>query len=170
MKRLLGAGFALLVSQSAEARKPEDVFKRQIVIVGKRVPMKFSSAEAMISFFRGNRKEHVWPDKEGKWKLEYMSFFAEPLQDFLVTVKFYDVTLGAKRMVQAYDENTVERGLRTLYGSIVLEKPDFEPNHKYRMVVTSRGRTLAETDLWLRGQGEKFSGKVEFSDQETKEP
>lgn len=168
--KIVALGFAVLASASGWARKPEDVFKKQVVIVGKRVPMRFSSPDAMISFFKNNRKEHIWPEKDGPWKFEFMSFFAQPLEDFVVTVKFYDITEGGPRFVQAYDENTTERGLRTLHSSITLAKPDFQPNRKYKLLVTARGQKLAETTFVLRGEGQKFSGKVEFSDEETKDP
>lgn len=161
---------SLVTSSVVQARKPEDVFRKQVMIVGKRVPFRFSSGENMISFFKSNRKEHIWPTKEGKWTFEFMSFFSEPLQDFVVTVKFYDVSDGNKRFVQAYDENAAERGLRTLHSSITLEKPEFQPNRRYQIAVTNRGQVLAQATFMLRGEGEKHSGKVEFSDEETKGP
>ncbi|MEK6607039.1 MAG: hypothetical protein AABZ30_05195 [Myxococcota bacterium] len=160
----------LLAAHEALARKPEDAFKRQVVITTKRFPMRFASASAMESFLRSNRKEHIWPEKDGTWKFEFMSFFAEPLEDFMVTVKLFDVTGSERRQVTAYDENTGERGLRSLHSSITLEKPEFQPNRRYELVVTNRGRVLAQTKFVLRGQGEKYSGKVEFSDEETRDP
>jgi len=158
----------LLAGGSAWAKKPEDVFRKQIVVSAKRFPMRFSSDGAMVSFLRDNRKKELWPEKDGTWKFEFMCFFASPLNDLQVSVKFFDLTEGNKRFVNAYDQFTSERGQRILASNIVLEKPQFNVNRKYRMVVTNRGQELAETTFVLRGQGPNFSGKVEFSDEETR--
>ena len=167
MRTTLAAAL-LLVAAPASAKKAEDVFKGQIVLSGKRFPMRFSSDNAMVSFLRDNRKKELWPDKEGVWKFEFMCFFDKPLNDFQVSVKFFDLTEGDKRFVTAYEENTSERGQRILASSLVLEKPQFTVNRKYRMVVFNRGRELAQTTFTLRGQGPNFSGKVEFSEEETR--
>ena len=36
------------------------------------------------------------------------------------------------------------------------------------MTIESRGRTIATTQFWLLGKGTQYSGKVEFSDADTK--
>jgi hypothetical protein len=157
----------LLATVPAWAKKPQDVFRKQIVVSAKRFPMRFSSDSAMISFLRQHRKKEIWPEKDGTWKFEFMCFFADPLNDLQVSVKFFDLTEGNKRFVNAFDQFTSERGQRILASSIVLEKPQFGANRKYRMIVSNRGRELAETTFTLRGEGPKHSGKVEFSDEET---
>ena len=37
------------------------------------------------------------------------------------------------------------------------------------MTMQSGTRVIAETTFWLRGKGPKYSGKVEFSDEEAKQ-
>jgi hypothetical protein len=168
MKTILAAAL-VCAATPALAKKPEDLFKHQIVVSSRRFPMRFSSDSAMVSFLRDNRKKDVWPEKDGSWKFEFMCFFDSPLNDLQVSVKFFDLTEGDKRFVNAYDQFTSQRGQRVLASSIVLEKPQFGANRKYRMVVSNRGRELAETTFTLRGQGPNFSGKVEFSDEETRQ-
>jgi hypothetical protein len=168
MRFLLALVLLMSAAIPAEARKPEDVYKRQIIVSGKRFPMRFNSDNAMVAFLRDHRKKELWPDKDGAWKFEFMCFFEKPLNDLQVSVKFFDLTDGEKRFVNAYDQYTSERGQRILASSLVLEKPQFGVNRKYRMVVLNRGRELAETTFTLRGQGPNFSGKVEFSDEETR--
>jgi len=158
----------LLPATSSWARAPEDVFKKQVVITTRRLPMRFASASAMTAFLRKHRKKEVWPDKEGKWKFEIACFFAKPLNDLQVNVKFYDTTEGNQRFVIAYDQFTSDRGQRVLVSSLTLEKPQFAPNREYKMVVSNRGRSLASTTFKLRGEGKKHSGKVEFSDEEVR--
>ena len=166
--RWIVAAALLVTAFPASARKPEDVFKRQIIVSGRRFPMRFNSDNAMVSFLRDNRKKELWPDKDGVWKFEFMCFFESPLNDLQVSVKFFDLTEGDKRFVNAYDQYTSERGQRILASSLALEKPQFAVNRKYRMVVLNRGRELAETTFTLRGQGPNHSGKVEFSEEETR--
>jgi len=156
----------LLPASASWARRPEDVFQRQIVITTQRFPMRFSSEGAMTSFLKKHRKKDLWPKKDGTWQFEFMCFFATPLNDLQVNVKFFDLTEGNKRFVNAYDQFTSDRGQRILVSSLSLEKPQFAPNRKYEMVVSNRGRSLASTTFTLRGEGPNYSGKVEFSDQE----
>ena len=56
-----------------------------------------------------------------------------------------------------------------LFNSIEFDKEDFEMNKKYRLVVQYRGKSLAFTDITLRGEGPKYSGKVEFTEEEAKQ-
>ena len=113
----------------------------------------------------------MWP-KEQKgndhavWKLEYIAFFSKPLNDYEVTVKFYDVTGGGQRYVAGDAQMTRDKASRIFASDIEVAKPEFEVNHRYLMAVEKQGRRIATTMFWLRGQYENFTGKVEFSDEE----
>ncbi len=157
------------------AAKAEDVFKGKVIITKNRLPTRFPSAGAFISALQKARTDKVWPKEEkgndhAVWDLVYFAFFAQPLNDNEVTVKFYDVTGGRQRFVAGDEQFTRERGSRIFASSIILAKPDFETNHKYLMTVDSGRRTLATTSFWLRGKGPRYDGKVEFSDEETRRP
>lgn len=156
-----------------EAAKPEDVFKRQIIITKERLPSHFKSAAAFIAAVRKAKTDKIWPTEEkgndhAVWNLEYIAFFAEPLNDSEVTVKFYDVTGGTQRYVAGDEQYTRERGTRTFASNIVLSKPEFETNRRYLMTIDSGRRTIATTTFWLRGKGPNYSGKVEFTDDEAR--
>jgi hypothetical protein len=176
-KRLaLGLGlclaFLVVAARPSEAAKPEDVFKGKIIITKNRLPMKFSSQGAFISALQKGKIDKIWPTEEkgetGKWNLEYIAFFAQPLDDSEIQVKFYDITGGDKKYVAGDPQMTRERGSRIFGASIELSKPEFDVRKHYMMTIESRSRTLATTTFWLLGKGASYSGKVEFSDADAK--
>ena len=164
----------VLFSSGAEAAKPEDVFKGKIVITEKRLPSRFPSQGAFIQAVRRASTDRIWPIEEkgndhAVWKFEYIAFFAKPLNDNEITVKFWQIGMGSPRFVAADEQYTRERGTRIFSAAITVAKPEFETNKQYRMVLQSGRRIIAETMFWLRGKGPKYSGKVEFSDEEAKQ-
>ncbi len=175
----LAARIALIVGiafvcSAADARKPEDVFRGQIIILKKPLPLKFKNPEHFIAEVKRNRIDHVWPqDKDEKsWKIEYAAFFAQPLNDVQADVKFYDITNKAKkpRFVTSDSQYTSKRGERVLFNSIVVEKGEelFSINHKYLMRLESKKKIIASATFTLRGKGPKYSGKVTFSEEDAK--
>ncbi|HLK90066.1 MAG TPA: hypothetical protein VKZ18_09230 [Polyangia bacterium] len=150
------------------AAKPEDVFKGKIIITKNRLPMHFSSAGGFVSALQHGKIDKIWPveekgDDKGTWHLEYLAFFARPLDDSEIEVKFYDITQG-KKFVAGDPQYTREKGSRIFGSSIDLTKPDFDVRKHYQMTIESRGQTIATTQFWLLGKGANYSGKVEFSD------
>ena len=135
--------------------------------------MRFSSQGAFVAALQKNRTDKIWPTEEkgesGSWNIEYIAFFAQPLNDSEIQVKFYDITGGDRKYVAGDPQYTRERGSRIFGSSIVLAKPEFDVRKHYMMNVESRGRILATTQFWLLGKGNNYSGKVEFSDQEARQ-
>lgn len=165
----------ILASTTVDAAKPEDVFKGKIIITKNRLPTKFPSSSAFIAALQRVRTDRVWPKEEkgndhALWNVEYIAFFAQPLNDNEVNVKFFDITGGAHRYIAGDEQYTRGRGSRIFASSIVLGKPEFETNKRYMMTVESGRRILATTTFWLRGKGPNYSGKVEFNDADTKGP
>lgn len=163
----------LLIPAVGHARKPEDVFKGQVVITQKRLPSSYSSGEAFIAAINKVKTDKVWPKEQtgndhAVWKVEYIAFFERPLGDYEVSVKFWDVTGGARKFIAGDQQMTRDKTSRIFASDIELAKPTFEVNRKYMMTVESRGRRLASTSFWLRGKGESYSGTVEFSDDEAR--
>ncbi|HZL20082.1 MAG TPA: hypothetical protein VFG23_20280 [Polyangia bacterium] len=163
----------LMFARPSAAAKPEDVFKGKIIITKNRLPMRFASPGAFVSALQKNKIEKIWPTEEsgadhGIWNLEYLAFFAQPLDDSEIEVKFYDITGGDKRYVAGDPQYTRERGSRIFGSSIQLSKPDFDVRKHYMMSIESKGRTIAMTTFWLLGKGANYNGKVEFSDADTR--
>jgi hypothetical protein len=164
----------VLLSSGAHAAKPEDVWKGRIIITENRLPSHFASQGAFMQAVQRSSIDKVWPQEEkgndhAVWKLEYVAFFARPLNDNEITVKFWEIGGGSPRFVAGDEQYTRERGSRVFFSSIVVAKPEFEVNKQYRMTMESGGRVIAETKFWLRGKGPKYSGKVEFSDEDAKQ-
>ena len=175
MHKRIGLVLALLMMsfvRPAAAAKPEDVFKGKIIITKNRMPMRFSSEGAFVSALQKNKTDKIWPTEEkgdaGKWNIEYIAFFATPLNDSEIQVKFFDITGGDKKYVAGDPQYTREKGSRIFGSSIELAKPEFDVRKHYMMNIESRGRTLATTTFWLLGKGANYSGKVEFSDADAK--
>jgi hypothetical protein len=173
--RILGTIFCLLLlTAGANAAKVEDVFKGRIIITANRLPTRFGSQGAFVAAVRSQSIDKVWPMEEkgnehAVWKIEYIAFFAQPLNDNEITVKFWEIAPGQQRYVAGDEQYIREKGSRIFASSIQLAKPDFETNKKYSMTVERGGRVLARTEFWLRGKGPNYSGKVEFTDEEAKQ-
>jgi len=158
---------------TAQAAKPEDVFKGKIIITKDRLPMRFSSPGAFVSAVQSKKIDKIWPTEEkgadqGTWNLEYIAFFAQPLNDSEIQIKFYDITGGDKKFIAGDPQYTREKGSRIFSASIQLAKPEFDVNKHYMMTMESGHRSIAMTTFWLRGKGANYSGKVEFSDEDTR--
>jgi hypothetical protein len=156
----------------AGARKIEDIFRGQVIITTKRAPSKFPNASAFARFLSANKKTMLWPDKKKKdeWRFEFMSFFPRPLNDIEVVIKFADIT-DVRKFVASDTFYLPERGQRIFASSMTLNKPRFQVNRKYSMTIVSarqQQQVLASATFWLRGERERFSGKVTFTDDETK--
>jgi hypothetical protein len=165
---------AILLPAAAHAAKPEDVFKGRIIITDTRLPTRFASQGAFIQAVHRASIDKVWPTEEkgndhAVWKFEYIAFFARPLNDNEITLKFWELGMGSPRFVAGDEQYTRERGSRIFSAAITVAKPEFETNKQYRMTIESGGRVIAETKFWLRGKGPKYSGKVEFSDEEARQ-
>jgi hypothetical protein len=171
---LLSLFVALMFGSAAHAGggKPEDVFKGKVIVTANRLPLRFPSAGAFIAALNKAKTDRLWPKEEkgdhAVWNLEYIAFFATPLNDNEVNVKFYEVTGGGQRFVAGDEQMTRERGTRIFASNINLGTPEFEVNKKYFMTVESGRRIIASTTFWLRGKGPNYSGKVEFTDDEAK--
>jgi hypothetical protein len=163
----------LLVPQAAHARKPEDVYAGRIMIMKNRLPEHFRSAEDFISQIKRSSTGTIWADKDGdtkgKWRFEYLAFFARPLDDIEVSLRFYDVTGGSKRFLAEASTYVSKRGERMFGSNMSIGAPEFEPNKKILMSMENRGRVLAQTTLVIRGEGPHFSGRVDFTDAEARE-
>jgi hypothetical protein len=164
-------GLSLLAATAAEARKPEDVFAGKVILSDKPFPMEARSADAYVSAVKKQGRDRFTEDKENKqWRIFYAAFFKAPVNDLDVSLKMYDITGGGERLVEAYEQNLADRGLRVLVGKVMLKRGDgtggYDPNTKIKMVMQSRGKVIATAVFNIIGEGRKYSGKVEFTEEE----
>jgi hypothetical protein len=160
----------MLIAGSREgwARNPEDVFAQKIITSAKRLPTSASSKGEYIAKLRKMSTQNFQEDRERKrWKVFYAAFFQRPLDDLEVTVKLYDVTGGQPpKLVTSFEQYLERRGQRTFNADVVLERQFFGVNRQILMSIENRGRRLASTKFKILGQAERFTGKVDFSDEE----
>jgi hypothetical protein len=182
MKSIARALLAVALAGAAApalARRPDDgdaqkaqiarALGGRIIITDIRIPSSWSSVGSYISKVKSMNKGTLWYDKKtGKVTIQYAAFFAKPLDDVQVDLVIYDITNGARDRKHT-DEQFMHRGDAVLFNSITLDKEDFEMNKKYRLVIESRHKPIASGELILKGEGPHYSGKVTFTDEETKQ-
>jgi hypothetical protein len=159
-------------SAQAAGRKPEDVFGGRVVVSDKSFPLESKSPQAYIASVKKQSKDRFMEDKEkGQWKIYYAAFFKKPLNDLEVKCTVYDVTDGSQRFIDSWDEYLAERNQRVIIGNVKLKRQDgkVNPNSKIMIVMESHGSIVATASFYIIGEAKKFSGKVEFSEDEAKQ-
>jgi hypothetical protein len=169
MKNLVIAA-CLLVGATAFAKgpTPADLLAGKIIISDKRLPTSWTSSSAYASQLKGMNKGTLWYDKKsGKLTIQYAAFFSQPVNDVQVMLFLYDITGGAHTQ-KATTEQFMNKGDRALFNSVEFDKEDIEGNKKYLMTLTTRGHVIAAGTFILREEGPHYSGKVTFTDDDTK--
>jgi hypothetical protein len=158
-----------LAAAPAVARNPEDVFRGQVITSKKRLPSSDKSASAYVARIKAARTERFLEDRATQsWKIHYAAFFRRPLNDLEVTVRLYDVSSGGKKMIGSFEQYLDDRGARSVISNITLERKYVGVNRQVLIVIENRGAILSTGKFWIVGEGEKFSGKVDFSEEDTK--
>jgi hypothetical protein len=153
----------------ALAGDPNVVFKGKIMTSTKRYPLSAKSKDAYVSAIKKQSATNFKEDKEkGQWKIYFAAFLSVPLNDVEYMIKFYELSGGRQQLLGASEAFNDSRGQKTIVSSIVLEKKSFGVNKQLMMTIENRGKVLASGRFKILGEGEKFTGKVNFSDEETK--
>lgn len=163
-------GLALPLAH-AKGGAPEDILKGQLFISDSSFPTRWSSVGDFVSRVKKNHKTSLTYDKKTK-KLQvyYAAFFAQPVDDYQVNFAIYDITNGMPNKVKkgSWEAFMGKKGERVLFNSVELDQEDIEMNKKYMFAIERRGSILAKGELILRGEAPKYSGKVDFSEEESK--
>ena len=160
---LLLGGLAL-----AKGPVPEDYLKGKVIISDRSFPMSWNSVSSYVSTLKGMNKGTLWYDKKtGKLTLQYAAFFAQPVNDVQVMLFLTDITNGA-HVQKVSTEQFMEKGKRVLFNSVVFDKEDIEGNKKYLLTLENRRHIIASGTFILREEGPHYSGKVTFTDDDTK--
>ncbi|MEO6952221.1 MAG: hypothetical protein ABI321_10430 [Polyangia bacterium] len=147
---------------------PEDLLKGKVIMSDKPIPTHWSSVGSYVAQLKGLNKTTFWYDKKtGKVTVQYAAFFAAPVNDVQVNLVVYDIS-GRGRTQKVSSENFMNRGDRVLFNSVTLDRQDMEGNKKYLFAIEYNHRVIASSEIILRVEQEKYSGKVSFSEDETK--
>jgi len=157
---------ALVVRPAAADVRPENVFAGKIVTSDKRFPTKAKSGSAFVTAIRKQTKTQFMESKEQTWRIYYAAFFRKPLADIEVVVKLYDNHQPGSP-VATFEQFVDERGGRSLLSEFVLERKLVGVNRDLTMVLEVAGQAIAKGRFKILGEAEHYSGKVDFSEDET---
>lgn len=156
----------VLVARPADAN-PNKVFAGKIMMSEKRFPAYARSAAAYTAQIRKQSKTSFRENKETQsWKIHFIGFLKQPLNDVEYMIKIYELNGRSQQLLSSFEQFTDERGQKTLTSSITLEKKQFGVNKQLMITMENRGKVLAAGKLKILGEGERFSGKVDFSEDE----
>lgn len=131
----------------------EKAFAGRVLVLAKRPPSRFNTRGAFIKYLRTHSINRVQQNENQEWEFETMAFFRRPLGDYECEIAFYDVTdgKGARRFVDGYAQQTMDRNTRILAHKARLTRPQFDANRNYQIVVQHRGRELARGSFSTSG-------------------
>jgi hypothetical protein len=146
---------------------PNVAFKGKIMTSTKRYPLSAKSKAAYVAAIKKQSAVNFQENKEdGTWKIHFAAFLSRPLNDVEYIIKFYDITSGAQQLLGASEAFNDERGQKTIVSNIKLEKKSFGVNKQLLMTIENKGTVYASGKFKILGQGERFTGKVNFSEDE----
>jgi hypothetical protein len=164
---LLSSWIALLLLASpAAADKPNAAFAGRIMLSEKRFPASAKSLAAFNAQVTKQSKTSFFEDKEKKWKIHFAGFLKTPLNDVEYVVKLYELTGKGQQLLTSFEQFTDSRGQASLLSSMTLERKTIGANKELMITIESKGKVLASTKFKLLGAQEKFTGKVDFSEDE----
>lgn len=164
---LLSSWIALLLLASpAAAEKPNAAFAGRIMLSEKRFPASAKSLAAFNAQVTKQSKTSFFEDKEKKWKIHFAGFLKAPLNDVEYVVKLYELTGKGQQLLTSFEQFTDSRGQASLLSSMTLERKTIGANKELMITIENKGKVLASTKFKLLGAQEKFTGKVDFSEEE----
>jgi hypothetical protein len=169
VRTLLVSSVLLLavLAAPAFANDPNVVFRGKIMMSSKRYPLSAKSKAAYVAAIRKQSSTNFQENKENHtWKIFFAAFLSKPLNDVEYMVKFYDITSGPPQLLGASEAFNDERGQKTIVSNITLDKKSFGVNKHLLMRIENKGTVLAEGRFKILGEGERYSGKVNFSEEE----
>ena len=150
----------------AHADKVSKKFAGQILLSNKRFPRSAKSANAYISAIKKNKKNKFWEDKANhEWKIYFAAFFKKPLTDLEYTIKFLDD--GGRLIGTPFEQYTDSSTESSILSDFTLDRKTFGVNRRIMMVIEQGGRVIATGKFQILGEAEHYSGKVDFSEDET---
>jgi hypothetical protein len=150
--RLLTASIALpsmaVAPAVAAGKKPEDALKGRIILSERPFPASFANDAAFIAHMKKSDTKGFKYAGRDKIPLEFMAFFADPINVTQLQGTVYDVTERLDRKAD-FPIYPAGKGGRVLASYFALNKDTFEPERRYKMVITTgyRGVVLAEADF-----------------------
>jgi hypothetical protein len=169
LRALFVSSFVLVVAaalgaQQAAADNPNQAFAGRIMMSSKRFPQQAKSPSAYTAAIRKQAQTNFVEEKDTHtWHIYYAGFLKMPLNDLEYVVKVYELTGKAQQLLLSFDQFTNERGQRTIVSNMTLDKKQVGVNKDLLMTMESKGKVLASSRFKIVGQGEHYTGKVDFT-------
>ena len=149
-------------------RTPEKVFAGKILTSDKKFPTYAKSAGAYVNALKKQSKGTFWEDKQKQtWKIYFAAFFKKGLSDIEVVVKLYDTATSTKQLLASFEQYVDQRGQTALLSQFTLDRKMVGVNKAVLMTIEVGGRVVASGRFKILGQAERYTGKVDFSDDDT---
>jgi len=148
----------------AAADDPGRVFNGRIMTSTKRFPMSAKSQGAFIANVRKLQQLNFMENKaDHTWTVFFIAFLKSPLNDVEYVIKLYDVRNG-QQLLGTMEEFNDTRGQSTIASKMTLDKNIVGVNKELLITLENKGKIYATTRIKIIGEGERFTGKVDFSD------
>ena len=170
--RMVSVAFIVVValvigSSPAAAQSPNQAFAGRIMMSSKRFPQSASSGSAYVAAIRKQSQTSFVEARDSHtWKICFAGFLKMPLNDLEYAIKLYDVSGKGQQLLVSFDQFTDERGQKTIVSNMTLDKKQVGVNKELLMTMESKGKVLASSRFKVLGEGEHFTGKVDFSEEE----
>jgi hypothetical protein len=160
--RLALASLLVLVG-IAHAEPPDRVFAGSIVVSAKAfAPAAKTDAETVAAIRKQAATTFTEDKKDHTWTLFLVGYFKQPVDDMEYVLKVRDLS-NKSQIVMSSDKYLSARGLRSASTKLVLDKDKVGVNKELLVTMESKGKLLATTRIQITGEGEHFTGKVDFS-------
>jgi hypothetical protein len=157
----------VLGTRSSVAENPNQAFAGRIMMSSKRFPLQARSPSAYTAAIRKQAQTAFLEAKDThSWKIHFAGFLKTPLNDLEYVIKVYELTGKAQQLLVSFDQFTSERGQQTIVSNMTLEKKQVGVNKELLMTMESKGKVLASSRFKIVGDGERYTGKVDFSEDE----
>jgi hypothetical protein len=150
-----------------KAEKPNATFAGRIMLSDKRFPQQARSLGAFNAQVKKMSKSNFAENKETKsWKIYFAGFLKSPLNDVEYVVKLYELTGRGQQLLVTFEQFTDSRGQAALMSYMTLERKTVGVNKELLLTMENKGKVLASTRFKILGEGERYTGKVDFSEDE----
>ncbi len=157
------------LARPAAAENPNVTFSGKIMASSKRFAASAKSPGAYIAMIRKMSGTNFYEDKkEHTFTLYLAGFLKSKLDDVEYQLKIYELGRSGQSMLGTADQYTDERGQQTILTKLVLDKEKYGVNKELLITMESKGKILASARVKILGEGEHYTGKVDFSEDENK--
>jgi hypothetical protein len=169
--RHVAVSLVLLVGlvATAHAEAPDRVFAGTIVASAKAFPPAAKTDAETVTAIRKQAAVTFAEDKKDHtWTVFLVGYFKQPVDDMEYVLKVRDLS-NKSQIILTADKYLSARGLRTASTKLVLDKEKVGVNKELLVTMEIKNKPIATARIQITGEGEHYSGTVDFSDDEEDE-